>query len=319
MPQSRLSELLSALFLFSILLALVAVRASMVDDNIGTYIACQGCFHSSVLQGDLVLFSLTAGALLVAGLLRPRLPGRLLHLAIGMVFVIYITDLLIFKLFSYRLFLTDAALFISERAAVWDQFSSGVGGIWAAVLILLSLLGLMVFLFTMPAARGKPARVFLSAVLVFSLAADAAWDSPPYVADWLTGNVFSANLTTSERVRYSPAFEQGLAALDLDQMRQPHTTNESRSGRNVVIVILESWSSWHSQLFGGAYDWTPGLDEASKSGLRFTNFHSIGFTTSNGLVGILGGAGSIQHDSIVWLKLCRARQPPLKRTDQITL
>ncbi len=289
MPRTRLYELLSAVFLFSLLLALVALRASFVDRNLGAYIACPGCFHSSVLQGDLIIFSLTAGALLIAGLIRSRFLGRLLHLVVGAVIIIYVADLLVFRLFNYRLFVTDAALFISERAAVWDQFSSGVGGVWTAVALLLSLLGLLVFLFQMPPARGRPARLFLSAVLVSSMAADAAWDSPPYVADWLTVNVFSANLATTERVRYSQAFEADFTARTSSAKRRLVSTNGSQSGRNVVIVIVESWSSWHSKRFGGAYDWTRGLDAISQLGLRFTNFHGIGFTTSNGLVGILGG------------------------------
>jgi hypothetical protein len=284
-----LYELLSVLFVFSLLLALVALRASIVDRNIGAYIACPGCFHSSVLQGDLVIFSLTAGALLVAGLIRPHFPGRLLHMAVGTVIVIYIADLLVFRLFSYRLFVTDAALFISERAAVWDQFSSGVGGAWIAVAILLSLVVLLVFLFQMPQARDRSTRLFLAAVLVISLAADAVWDSPPYVADWLTGNVFSANLATTERVRYSPAVEAEFVAMNNVATRRQETNDNPQSGRDVVIVILESWSNWHSKQFGGSFDWTPRLDSISQLGLRFTDFHSIGFTTSNGLVGILGG------------------------------
>ena len=185
-------ELLSAAFLLSLLLVLVALRAGIVDRNIGTSIACQGCFHSSVFSADLVMFWLASGALLAAGFIPMRLPGRLLHLAAGLLIVVYVTDLLVFRLFNYRLFLSDAALFISERAAVWDQFSTGVGGAWVAIVILLAVAGLMVFLLLMPAARGRPARLFLSATLIFSLTAGLALESPPYVNDWATTNVFSA-------------------------------------------------------------------------------------------------------------------------------
>ena len=131
--------------------------------------------------------------------------------------------------------------------------------------------------------------MILAVILASSMAADALWESPPYVADWLTGNVFSANLATTERVRYSPAFEENFASRTAQQTQQQVAAPGPQSGRNVVIVILESWSSWHSRLFGGSEDWTPRLDDAAQLGLRFTDFHSIGFTTSNGLVGILAG------------------------------
>ena len=196
-PGSRWYELFSAIFLFSLLLVLIAVRAAIVDRNIGAGIACQGCFHSSVFQADLVMFWLASGALLIAGLIPARQPGRWLHLVIGLLFVIYTADLFVFRLFNYRLFLSDAALFISERAAVWDQFSSGVGGAWVAVVILLAVIGFLVFLLLMPAARGRPARGFLLAVLILSMGAGLAMESPPYVNDCATTNVFSANLTTT--------------------------------------------------------------------------------------------------------------------------
>lgn len=282
-------ELLSAAFLLSLLLVLVALRAGIVDRNIGTSIACQGCFHSSVFNADLVMFWLVSGALLAAGFIPMRLPGRLLHVAVGLLMVVYVTDLLVFRLFNYRLFLSDAALFISERSAVWDQFSTGVGGAWVANLILLVATGVMVFLILMPPARSRPARVFLSATLIFSLTAGLALESPPFVNDWATTNVFSANLATTERIRYSPEFEAEFAGLATEGPHRRSSTTEPSTGLNVIFVLVESWSGWHSLQFGGTLDWTPELDKASQRGLRFNNFHAIGFSTTNGLVGILAG------------------------------
>lgn len=282
-------ELLSVILIFTLLLVLVALRAGIVDHNIGTYIACPGCFHTSVFIADLVMFWVASGTLLVAGFIPWRLPGRFLHVAVGMMIVIFVTDLFVFRFFNYRLFLSDAALFISERAAVWNQFSSGVGGAWVALAILLALISLLVFLFIMPAARGRPARLFLSVTLFLSLTAGLALERQPYVNDWTTINVFSANLATTERVRYSPEFEAEFEAASKADSRQHSSKTEPRSGHNVIFVIVESWSSWHSLLFGGSQDWTPVFDKAAQRGLRFTNFHAIGFSTSNGLVGILAG------------------------------
>ncbi len=287
--RSRWYELSATILVFVLLLVLIALHAAFVDRSIGSGIGCQGCFNSSVVRADLVMFWLVAGALLAAGFIPSRLAGRCLHLAAGLLIVVYIADLLVFRIFNYRLFLSDAALFISERAVVWDQFSTGVGGVWVAGLILLAVAGLLVFLLMMPAARGRPARLFLSAVLIISLIAEGVLESPPYVNDWATANVFSANLSTTERVRYSPEFESKISQMGKMAVQRHASDRGPQSGRNVILVLVESWSCWHSRGFGGALDWTPELDAAALRGLRFENFHSIGFSTTNGLVGILGG------------------------------
>ncbi len=131
--------------------------------------------------------------------------------------------------------------------------------------------------------------MFLSVSLIFSLAAGLALESPPYVNDWATTNVFSANLATTERVRYSPEFEAEFAGMATAGLQQHSSAAEPQSGGNVIFVLVESWSSWHSLQFGGTLDWTPEFDKAAQRGLRFNNFHAIGFSTTNGLVGVLAG------------------------------
>ena len=144
-------------------------------------------------------------------------------------------------------------------------------------------------MYLMPAARGRPARGFLLAMLILSIGAGVAMESPPYVNDWATTNVLSANLTTTERVRYSAEFEMKFSAMETAASEKHPSPSEPQAGRNVIVVLVESWSSWHSLQFGGSFDWTPEFDAAARRGLRFGDFHAIGFSTTNGLVGILGG------------------------------
>lgn len=265
------------------------MRADLVNYNIGTYIACNNCFNYSVLDADLSMFYLAAGALLVAGFLRHRLPGRFLHLFVGLLVLVYIADFFVFRLFSYRLLISDVALYIVEWEVVWDQFSSGVGGVWKALAIVFATGALLVFLFLMPAARGRPARVLLFAILAFVLITDMVLESPPFVNNWATASYFRVNMGTQERVRYSPGFEAEFEGLSRPAELQLKSAEGPQSGRNVIFVLVESWSNWHSLAFDGFYDWSPHLDAATRRGMKFTNFHSIGFATANGLVGILAG------------------------------
>ncbi len=290
MKRQRLITALCMALLFAFLILLVFLRTQLVDRQIGSYIACKGCFDSSVVLSDLMLFGLAAGVLLLASLVRPDWLARLVQSLFAFVILIYITDLIVFDLFHSRLFLSDFALFIAERSAVWDQFYTGMGGGVRPFALLGGLLIPFVLLAMMPPVRAKSDRLLLTAMLGISLTAGMVRDPKSYVNEWAVDNVFAANLATTERVRYSDAKAADILAARKPPVQvsiaSPEAVDESR---NVILVIVESWSPWHSKLFGGYEDWTPHLDSAAAGGMRFPNFHSIGFSTNKGLMGILGG------------------------------
>ena len=287
----KVLPLLPGTFIAGLLLTLVFLRADAVDQKIGVYIACPGCFDSAVFQNDLALSGLVFGILLLAAFVRPDWLARGTQAIAGLVILVYAADLVLFHLFHARLFMSDAALFISERAAIWDQFSSGMGGLLNALLILLAAAGLIIGLIALRPARQRSSRGLLTALVGFSLLATLTLERQPYVNSWAVENVFAANLATTASRTYS---EEHLARMPLDKLpaRQSGSAHAGGpgNGRNVIVVLLESWSSWHSDLFGGYENWTPRLDAAAARGLRFTNFHAIGFATAQGLMGILAGA-----------------------------
>jgi len=61
----------------------------------------------------------------------------------------------------------------------------------------------------------------------------------------------------------------------------------------VVLVIVESLSSYQSQGFGGIHDWTPQLDHWARRGWQFTQFLANGKTTEDGLYALLTGRNPI--------------------------
>lgn len=58
---------------------------------------------------------------------------------------------------------------------------------------------------------------------------------------------------------------------------------------HVVVVLLESWSTYHSQRWLGVNDWTPRLDALAGEGVWFEQLHAGGFNTNEGLVSLLTG------------------------------
>lgn len=279
----------AAAALFSILAGLVALRAFLVFRSIGKLIACPHCFHVEIVLADLLSFAALASLLLLASCSVYRPLTRLIHLLCGVLILITAADVMVYHLYATRLLMVDVALFISEWVAVWNQFSTGMGGLAGALVILTLVAAFLVFLWWMPSARTRTFRLTLSAVIAVSLAASAFFQRAPYVHDWAVENVFVANMSTPSTNRYSPEVEERILASEVPRETWRKKGGAPGRGRNVILVIIESWSAWHSTLFRGFRDWTPQLDDAARDGLRLEHFHSIGFSTDKGLVGILGG------------------------------
>lgn len=76
----------------------------------------------------------------------------------------------------------------------------------------------------------------------------------------------------------------------------PQTTGGKPS--KVVLLIVESLSSYQSQAYGGVQDWTPNLDRWSTKGRKFTHFLANGKTTEDGLFALLTGQIPVTQDGL---------------------
>lgn len=68
---------------------------------------------------------------------------------------------------------------------------------------------------------------------------------------------------------------------------------------NVVILLLESWTSDIIKPLGGLEDVTPNFSKLSSEGLLFTEIHSSGFRTDQAIVSVLSGFPAQPNKSIV--------------------
>lgn len=67
--------------------------------------------------------------------------------------------------------------------------------------------------------------------------------------------------------------------------------------QNIVVVIIESLSSYHSHKISGIKDWTPELDKWLSRGLFFENFLANAKTTEEGLYALLTARPPIAQNS----------------------
>ena len=276
------------LVLAAAFVGLVVYRATVVENRFAEYVGCPDCFLFPSLSADGWLLALMAALVLAAA----NIPSRLLAAGVGLVtallLLLYIGDLVVLQLFGIRLFFVDIAAYGVETAAVWDQLTGIFGGMGPALAVLTLLLGVCLVPVLIPALAGRWTNGLLAALMVSSLALAIVPDEPEYVNDWIYKNFLQANLHSGESVAYSDPVAEGHQRAY--EERWPHRCLDGRSERpNVVVVVIESWSSYQSQAFGGLYDWTPELDAIARDHVRFTNFHAGGFSTNEGLVNLLGG------------------------------
>lgn len=72
--------------------------------------------------------------------------------------------------------------------------------------------------------------------------------------------------------------------------KQDSTTHLLNTNKpNVIVIVLESFTSDGVEFFGGLKDITPNLNRLAKEGIAFTNIFATGSRSDKGLVGILSG------------------------------
>lgn len=101
-------------------------------------------------------------------------------------------------------------------------------------------------------------------------------------------NLFERNSDYFNNTNFSDSFRAELRARSWDLPTIHHDGLSQRL--NVIIVIVESLSAYHSKLFSGVKNWTPNLDRIAEHETALINFFANGWTTIGGLVSVLGRA-----------------------------
>ena len=106
-----------------------------------------------------------------------------------------------------------------------------------------------------------------------------------YVHSWLYKNFIDYNRTIlSESRQYSSQFINEFQYTEeilysLNRKQKP----------NIILLVVESLSSYQSRLFSGIRNWTPSLDSIAIKNIAFTNFFSNGFCSEDGINTLLFG------------------------------
>lgn len=280
-------RILKALILFSLLLVMALLGRLWILQRLSeTALGCRWCIAPGVLSTDLPLLAL-AGAMFTLSYAVPRrrwsLPWRSLAVA-GL--AIYLADIAITAQFATRLSLADARIYLGQPDLVWRQL--GTLAWWQRLLAVGVVTLLVAIASSAPRHRPCPRTATLTALLWTGIAL-LGWviPYPGYVHDWAVRNVVAANLGNGTGTPYSAATRQRL--LHDATPAQPSCRPGDATRENVIMLIIESWSPYQSQLWSGLNDWTPELDRLASESIRFERLHAGGFTTNEGLISLFTG------------------------------
>jgi phosphoglycerol transferase MdoB-like AlkP superfamily enzyme len=109
-----------------------------------------------------------------------------------------------------------------------------------------------------------------------------------YVHSWMYSNFIDFNIMIySESKQYSDKFKKKIIAED-DLICKDKNDKVGKKV-NIILLMIESLSSYHSKYFSGINDWTPNLDKIAKKNISFKNFFANGFTTEDAEISLLTG------------------------------
>jgi lipoteichoic acid synthase len=295
----RRAGTLGALGLCSTLLLLAVARAYLAERIYGSYTLCTGCFFWPSLSHDGWLLALLLALTAITFAIRSYALQLIFTLASVVLVLVIAIDVGLLHSLSQRLYWPELRRYVHEPAAVWavwrDAFKTDHGAM-LLVLTIITSTTLVLALFPRRQARGHALGLGGGAL---ALLAGLSLLSTPidYVHPESVQNILELNRGSVSYDPYSPAFID-----QLSQRLQP-LPEQCETGLglkpNLILMVVESLSSYQSKLLGGPMDYTPELDRIAIENTWFSGFVANGYSTDMGLIALLNGRLSTQNAGAV--------------------
>ncbi|MEO8135043.1 MAG: LTA synthase family protein, partial [Betaproteobacteria bacterium] len=280
--------LLAPAIVLCLAVALGVARGVFVRNMFENAGSCESCLFWQTFASDLWV----VGAIGLLGalqlLVKSSLVRRVLMLLQLACLLLMAVDVMLFKVLTVRLYVADIEKFGAEFGAIATFVKLYLGSAWKLVLVAaISPVGLILwFAFRMRGSHKRAAAALCGVALcAFAGAAIGSSGQFQFVADEWVRNWFAMNFDQGVSRPFSDEFKNSMKG-------EIATPNVCRSGaglkKNIVLVVVESLSAYHSALLDGR-GWTPELDRIAGHSRWFTNFHANGFTTDHGLIALFTG------------------------------
>ncbi len=280
-------------FILLLLITPLLLKALYVDNFIYHFTTTRFLGFAQVLANDAVIYWGLLLLLYVSALPQTNRPSTVfLRLSAFVVFAVYVIDYAVIVNFNTHLVVGDAVKYAGYSYQYFQQIYRLND---AGILLIITAILVPVLLFTL--SRYKTTRLNGRKLPMLALAAlpfsTQFADKQKYIHSWIYQNVIGYNLTIlSESSPYSPQFLKAFSNKE-----EAYCHREESQHKNIILLMVESLSSYQSQYFSGINNWTPHLDTIASHNQAFKNFYANGFITEDGEIALLTGLQPIYPPS----------------------
>ncbi len=269
----------------------MGLRSFIAASERASYVDCFGCLAWPVFSSDLWVFGFVATALGAVYLVPNLLLRWTLGIATCGALLAYGSDIATTSLLNRRLHLEDVIKYGAEADTGSTGASLLAANLIGAAVVALSLSSIVVAAWGFSRSRGetnlgRTQGFSLTAIGAMSFAVAFLNSGTQYFDSEHYKNVFLININETTRNLHSEDF---LSLASASYQGQGQKIKGQGKPLSIVVVVIESWSLHHADLFSQINNWTPRLDRQAQRGSWFTNFYSNGYSTETGLIALLGG------------------------------
>jgi phosphoglycerol transferase MdoB-like AlkP superfamily enzyme len=244
----------------------------------------------SIFKQDALIVSVLLILYVVSSLVRVSILKVLFRLSMLGILLLYYLDLAAFQIFSVRLSFNDVFHYISDIHFLPTLFKLPfLNTLLIFIIILVFIISCIAFIFHQGPQSPKTSILILLAGLMIGGFHFSGKPGTYFIHDWMFKNFIEINLGRGLDTPYSKQFIETVLKTGIDENLKCTENTKSASQKNIVLLILESFSMYHSRFFSGINNYTPQLDRIAAEGRAFKNFISNGFTTEHGLIAFFTG------------------------------
>lgn len=279
-----------------LMLLLVAAHAYLIESTARLFLSIENQFLVLVIKHGLPIIGGFVLLHYLATKARSKSTRALLFTIELIVLLTYLIDLMIYKLFFKRLDLHELYTFGSEFQMVLDvgrPFFKNPDNAYLTILLLAILSAPAAFIFTNnrnPAPRQSKIRLVLAFLMIGSI----------YLKDdiYSTSRNAYINIVEYQYINRPPKrYSNDLIAEVATRRPSVRRCIPGLNKRNsIVLVIMESLSSYHSRHFSGLNDWVPRIDAFAQAHLSYPQHFANGFRTDLGMIAVVTGQDPLPPD-----------------------
>jgi lipoteichoic acid synthase len=250
-------------------------------------LGCHFCVANKAIVFESQFLLIILALHLLTGFVRQSALCFMVRFLVVLVVLITIIDLIVLSQFIMRFTLQMFLQYINELKAVQGFLQHLFSGVWSAISVILGTLLILAVLVRYLVSADRSGR---STVLISCVFAGIIWSGLARTTEQHTRYIKSAiEAFFDGQTRYTSYSEKFKASVPCDSLQETQCYDGEGVRPNLILLVVESLSMYHSASFSGINDWVPHFDALAEKGRRFTNFYGNGVDTEQGLVALLTG------------------------------